>query len=83
MSELKQKILNIRYSRIISDPFPEHSDYERCIDYLKRTRGFWGGIFKFLEPNLPKTPKEISIWEAYKKGYDKAYSEVIERIDCL
>lgn len=60
---MRNKILAIKYSRLIEDPFPEHSNYERVY-----------GCFN-LSMNAPEP---INIWEAYKMGYDKAYQEIID-----
>jgi hypothetical protein len=60
----KSEIQQIRFTQIITDPFPEHSDWER------KSR-----LFK----SVHESPEEISIWRAYKIGYDKAYSEILER----
>lgn len=61
----KDKLKFIRFSQKIVDPFPEHTEYNQIKN-----------IFKFFRKRHNSSPKEISIWEAYKKGYDKAYSEI-------
>lgn len=63
--DIKELINYIRHSRVIKDPFPEHSEYERTYGY-----------FSYKEP-----PEEISIHEAHQKGYDKAYEEILKELE--
>ncbi len=56
---VSDKLNYIRYTQIISDPFPEHS----ASNYLFRDK-----------------PPEVSIWAAYKQGYDNAYKEILMAI---
>jgi hypothetical protein len=65
-------LLKIRHSRLIDDPFPEHSFYESIKDEFS--------IFEHLFGMVPDAPKEISIHKAYKMGYDKAYKEIEEAL---
>jgi hypothetical protein len=51
----------------VKDPFPEHTKHER----FSRFKTLFGG---------PEKPEDISIWKAYKMGYDKAYEEILERL---
>ncbi len=66
-------ILAIKYSRIIEDPFPLHSEYARDMETLGRAEKYFGNLFS---DGLVRPP-DVSIWAAYKMGYDKAYEEVI------
>jgi hypothetical protein len=63
----KNDIKLIRFTQIIKDPFPEHTKHER----FSRFKTLFGG---------PEKPEDISIWKAYKMGYDKAYEEILERL---
>lgn len=71
---IKDKIYQIRYSQIISDPFPEHTQYQSTVSSLSKL----GQFFDFT-PTTPK-PDEVSIWKAYQMGYDKAYAEIVAAI---
>lgn len=60
----KSEIQYIRFSQLINDPFPEHTTYNQM-----------SRVFKpFHNP-----PEEISIWKAYRMGYEKAYAEILEK----
>ena len=66
LEKLKQKILQIKNTRLITDPFPAHTEYN--------------GLIKMkLGPGLEIPPK-ISIWGAYRKGYEQAYKEILENL---
>ncbi len=58
------KIKYIRFSQVIEDPFPEHSDYSRH-----------SPLYSLFGIGMGK-PEEISIWKAYRMGYEKAYEEL-------
>ena len=64
LEKLRQKILQIKHTRLILDPFPEHSEH--------------GQFSRLGLKGVP--PKEVSIWEAYKKGYEQAYKEILENL---
>lgn len=55
------KIKYIRCAQLIEDPFPKLTEKRRFMTWL--------GKKKFKE--------EINPWEAYQKGYNKAYKEII------
>jgi len=70
------ELSRIRHSRLIGDPFPEHSAYENKyseenIKNLPYDEKILMSIF-----GKPVKPEEISIWKAYRMGYDKAYADI-------
>lgn len=65
---VSQELDRIKHTQIISDPFPEQSNYEHDLS----SAGIMG-IF------ISK-PEEISIWKAFRMGYDKAYAEILTAI---
>lgn len=71
LEEILRKIDFVRYKQSIKDPFPEETIGH--IDECFHPFTLWGKIFK---KNKHELRSEISIWEAYKKGYDKAYEEI-------
>lgn len=62
----KNDLRMIRHTQVITDPFPEQTEYQ----YKKEILKFWS-----------VKPESISIWAAYMKGYNKAYSEIEERLN--
>jgi hypothetical protein len=71
------EIRRVRYTQLITDPFPEHTSYEM----LKRGSGVIERVLGY--PGLPSPPEPISIWAAYQKGYEKAYAEMLAAADLL
>lgn len=68
---IKDKLLSIKYSQLIKDPYIEYSQEEQSSHSLK--------IFGFeikAHSDLPK----ISIWKAHREGCEKAYEEIIAAI---
>lgn len=65
LEKIKEKILSIKHTRIIKDPFPEFTDYFRAYRL---------GMMTVMKP------EQVSIWEAYKKGYEQAYREILENL---
>lgn len=77
---IKDKLKFIKNSRIIEDPFPEHSQYEMYSGMLagmKRKKGLFNGFFSIAK-GLVVEPDPISTWKAYRMGYEKAYQEIEE-----
>lgn len=72
MNDWKMKIMRIRHTRIIKDPFPEHTDYSLNKKSLSLIDKIFGLSF-FIE-----APEEINIWKAYMMGYEKAYQEILD-----
>lgn len=64
-----------RMCKIIKDPFPEHTQHEMTMQSL----GYIGRVFG-LKNKKPAAPKDISIWEAWRLGYETAYQEVYEAL---
>lgn len=64
--EILHAITMVRHTQLIQDPFPKETEEQRNKN-LRFFRYAWRHHFK---------EKEISIWEAYMKGYDKAYQEI-------
>ena len=62
----------IRHSRVIEDPFPEHSSYQMLIQSV-HTSTFEKLFGKSV--SIPK-PDDISIHKAYRLGYEQAYREI-------
>lgn len=62
----KSEIMYIKFNRLIQDPFPEHTQYQQ--------------VNRMYKP-FHKPPEDISIWKAYRMGYEKAYSEILEKCD--
>lgn len=69
----KLDVLSIKHSRIIEDPFPEWTMQEtlRVGDMVEKIIDLLG-----LER---KQEGRVSIWKAYRMGYEKAYGEILER----
>lgn len=69
----KMDVMRIKHSRIITDPFPEHTNYQMTISFISQ----WKSIFtKWMKKDDIPRPEEISIWKAYRLGYEKAYKEI-------
>lgn len=69
------EIRRVRYTQVIKDPFPEHTAFNQFQDVA----GLFGRFFdRFF---LPPGPAPVSIWAAYKQGYDKAYEEMLAAAD--
>lgn len=68
---IKDELTRIKHAQIISDPFKEHTNFEILQAETPK-------ILQFFEMDFSVNfkPREISIWEAYKTGYDKAYAEI-------
>jgi hypothetical protein len=78
----RMDLMSTRHTRLIEDPFPEHSAYNAVKQMLDENRSPLERLFrmKFPDIGIPK-PEAISIWAAYRKGYDKAYAEIEARLD--
>ncbi len=82
---LSDLLCKIQISQILKDPFPEHTLYTSLVESgaLMPHNGFltsFVALFssehrKNLDSQM-KPPKKISIHEAYKCGYDQAYTEI-------
>jgi len=70
----KDKIMYIRHSQIVTDPFPDHSMYNSLNAGRSKIEAFFG-----INANIPQ-PEPISIWKAYRLGYEKAYEEILKGI---
>lgn len=68
MIKTKLDVMRIRYTQLITDPFPEHSFYQSISQQFTKLEKLFGWV--------PKAPEPISIHKAYKMGYDKAYKEI-------
>lgn len=68
---VRDALRRVRFAKIISDPFPEHTQYEVTMQMLGPIERFFGIFGKDVEK-----PKHISIHEAYQKGYNQAYKEI-------
>lgn len=71
-------LFKIKYTRLIEDPFPDHTRYETFIKDERSVTNFFLCLFR-IKPKL-KRPTQISIHEAYRLGYEKAYSEIAETL---
>jgi hypothetical protein len=68
MIKTKMDLMRIRHTRLITDPFPEHTEYES----IKSQLGAFFGLWK----KEIRKPEEISIHKAYHMGYEQAYKEI-------
>jgi antitoxin component HigA of HigAB toxin-antitoxin module len=71
METIGDKLKMIRHTQIISDPFPEQSEYELMLQTRSKAEKFFG-----LGPTKIEAPRPISIWKAYMIGYEKTYKEI-------
>lgn len=89
---VKDRITHIRNSMLIQDPFPEQTlekSRNRFFAMLSAKSSLWS---KLLLKNAETVAKhghkvkqveEISIWKAYRMGYQQAYKEILENVgDC-
>lgn len=72
----RMDLQRIRHSRRITDPFPEHSQHEAILRMLEQNRGAMRSLFGWVRVRMPEAPRPVSIWEAYRLGYDQAYREI-------
>lgn len=71
----KEELMNIKHSQVITDPFPNHTQYSRDQITMRKPN-----FIKWFGKKEASKPREISIWEAYRMGYEKAYKEIEERL---
>lgn len=71
MIKTKHDLMMIKHSRVITDPFPEHTDYKFFQAMRNKVQKFLN-----LNPFNLERPKHISIHEAWVIGYNKAYAEI-------
>lgn len=77
MSDLVHKIQMIRHTRVIKDPFPEHSSHQSLVEFVNSNLTLWQKVFG---KHLPPPPPPVNIHAAYQMGYDKAYNEIISEL---
>lgn len=77
----KDELMSIRYTRLIEDPFPEHTAYQMTMQMLDEMRSPLERLLriKFSDHHIPK-PESVSIHAAWRMGYEKAYSEIEQHL---
>jgi len=65
-------VKSIRYRQVITGPFPVLTSKLETIDLTRSIFGF---------KRKTKVETDVSPWEAYRMGYDKAYQEIMAVID--
>ena len=65
-------VKSIRYRQVIADPFPVLTSKLKTIDLTRPIFGF---------KRKTRVETDVSLWEAYRMGYDKAYQEIMAVID--
>lgn len=72
-------ISKLKYQYIISDPFPEHSQYQNTLNFMKENRSILSQIFGIEsdDKNLSR-PEDIPIWKAYRMGQEDVYKRLEE-----
>lgn len=83
MIKTKMDLMKIRYTRLIEDPFPEHTEYQHFqsmvsnLSILDKIMGWSTNSSDY----PMKSPEHISIHAAYQMGYDKAYKEIEDALN--
>lgn len=67
----KNDLLYIKYNRLIEDPFSDLTEEASYLNMYNQICGFFGKKKKVDKSHYP------SIWAAYRKGYEQAYSEIL------
>lgn len=70
------EVRSVKYRQLIVDPFPDESHQIQFQEFLWTwsTQWAWKRVKKLGFP---------SIWAAYRKGYEKAYEEMLAAADLL
>lgn len=71
----RSEIIFIKNTQTFHDPFPEES-LAQSIE-LERLNRIFPRLFKFRKVGALR----ISIWKAYRIGYDKAYEEILSHCE--